>query len=184
MLLGEGAEELLEKLGWLSKSQELLVSTRYQQLRNNIGWFKSSSVLLKGKAMLVALPFEVVHRVVWPKGSTSWRLRVEKRAALSRRVRKDFSKRARACYGLAKASKAGRKLLGRLACYCYICETKAPCKEWSGIAKGHCHASDHDPKWNLLKIKRGLERLLAQVRRQASNVAAIRRHASDVAANS
>ncbi|KAK9665125.1 hypothetical protein RND81_14G092000 [Saponaria officinalis] len=36
-------------------------------------------------------------------------------------------------------------------CYCYICETTAPCKEWSKGVK-HCDAtSDGDKFWKLMK---------------------------------
>ncbi|KZV45260.1 hypothetical protein F511_10037 [Dorcoceras hygrometricum] len=34
-------------------------------------------------------------------------------------------------------------------CYCYVCDSSAPCKMWSG-SSGHCHAFDNEA-WNHLR---------------------------------
>ncbi|CAM8947546.1 unnamed protein product [Rhodiola kirilowii] len=34
-------------------------------------------------------------------------------------------------------------------CYCYVCDTAAPCKLWKLPVPGHCNASDHTSDWNL-----------------------------------
>ncbi|CAM8928579.1 unnamed protein product [Rhodiola kirilowii] len=34
-------------------------------------------------------------------------------------------------------------------CYCYVCDTAAPCKFWRLPVPGHCYASDHTADWKL-----------------------------------
>ncbi|XP_010268203.1 PREDICTED: uncharacterized protein LOC104605228 [Nelumbo nucifera] len=40
-------------------------------------------------------------------------------------------------------------------CYCYVCDTIAPCISWiRGAQQGHCHATEHDFIWkNLREMK-------------------------------
>ncbi|XP_068651458.1 RPM1 interacting protein 13-like [Aristolochia californica] len=41
-------------------------------------------------------------------------------------------------------------------CYCYVCDIKAPCKDWKGSEPEHCHASENDREWkNLRREARG-----------------------------
>ncbi|XP_030512743.1 uncharacterized protein LOC115726822 isoform X1 [Rhodamnia argentea] len=40
-------------------------------------------------------------------------------------------------------------------CYCYVCDSAAPCKNWS--SKGHCDATEHDKKWKSMRGKRSKE---------------------------
>lgn len=39
-----------------------------------------------------------------------------------------------------------------LQCYCYVCDTLAPCIYWKGIKLAHCNASDSDPLWTNQRI--------------------------------
>ncbi|KAL9675092.1 hypothetical protein QQ045_003292 [Rhodiola kirilowii] len=43
-------------------------------------------------------------------------------------------------------------------CYCYVCDTTAPCKNWLHPGPGHCHASDRIIEW---KRRRELSKLSA-----------------------
>jgi len=38
-------------------------------------------------------------------------------------------------------------------CHCYVCDAPAPCKYWgnSMSANDHCHATDKEPKWKLMR---------------------------------
>ncbi|XP_077242944.1 RPM1 interacting protein 13-like [Tasmannia lanceolata] len=36
-------------------------------------------------------------------------------------------------------------------CYCYVCDTAAPCIDWKKFPIEHCHATDKDPKWKQLR---------------------------------
>ncbi|ONK72196.1 uncharacterized protein A4U43_C04F16770 [Asparagus officinalis] len=36
-------------------------------------------------------------------------------------------------------------------CYCYVCDTPAPCKTWKGSLLSHCHASDKQLMWKDLR---------------------------------
>ncbi|KAG8661840.1 uncharacterized protein LOC110630272 [Manihot esculenta] len=38
-------------------------------------------------------------------------------------------------------------------CYCYVCDSVAPCKYWEDPKSAHCHASEHIDAW---KLKRSL----------------------------
>ncbi|KAI6672513.1 hypothetical protein NL676_000419 [Syzygium grande] len=37
-------------------------------------------------------------------------------------------------------------------CYCYVCDSAAPCKKWSN--KGHCDATEHDQRWKSKRQKK------------------------------
>ncbi|KAG9450699.1 hypothetical protein H6P81_010664 [Aristolochia fimbriata] len=36
-------------------------------------------------------------------------------------------------------------------CYCYVCDSKAPCQNWKGSEPEHCRASDKEWKWRSLR---------------------------------
>ncbi|KAK3157216.1 hypothetical protein QOZ80_2AG0117750 [Eleusine coracana subsp. coracana] len=38
-------------------------------------------------------------------------------------------------------------------CFCYVCDIAAPCASWKGTG-GHCHASDKDKKWKVMRFVR------------------------------
>ncbi|OVA01240.1 hypothetical protein BVC80_1653g3 [Macleaya cordata] len=38
-----------------------------------------------------------------------------------------------------------------LQCYCYVCDSTAPCEFWLSTVLEHCHATEHDPKWQSLR---------------------------------
>ncbi|KAF8412809.1 hypothetical protein HHK36_000780 [Tetracentron sinense] len=38
-------------------------------------------------------------------------------------------------------------------CYCYVCDSIAPCKSWRGYETGHCHATEHDYRWKSQRKK-------------------------------
>jgi len=40
-----------------------------------------------------------------------------------------------------------------MQCHCYVCDAPAPCKYWgnSMSANDHCHATDKEPKWKLMR---------------------------------
>ncbi|XP_075647797.1 RPM1 interacting protein 13-like [Castanea sativa] len=40
-------------------------------------------------------------------------------------------------------------------CYCYVCDSAAPCKYWTELEPAHCHASEHVEYW---KFQRNLRR--------------------------
>ncbi|KAJ4835649.1 hypothetical protein Tsubulata_015326 [Turnera subulata] len=39
-------------------------------------------------------------------------------------------------------------------CYCYVCDTAAPCKYWENGKSGHCNASGDKAEWKLLRQSR------------------------------
>lgn len=39
-------------------------------------------------------------------------------------------------------------------CYCYVCDTPAPCTRWKGFLHSHCHASDRLSMWKDLRSSR------------------------------
>ncbi|GJN20186.1 hypothetical protein PR202_gb07530 [Eleusine coracana subsp. coracana] len=38
-------------------------------------------------------------------------------------------------------------------CFCYVCDIAAPCASWKGTG-GHCHASDKDNNWKVMRFVR------------------------------
>ncbi|PIA58569.1 hypothetical protein AQUCO_00500476v1 [Aquilegia coerulea] len=36
-------------------------------------------------------------------------------------------------------------------CYCYVCDSAAPCEFWTAISGGHCHATEKDRGWNAMR---------------------------------
>ncbi|KAF8672718.1 hypothetical protein HU200_049414 [Digitaria exilis] len=40
-----------------------------------------------------------------------------------------------------------------IMCHCFVCDAPAPCKYWgnSASANDHCHATDKEPKWKLMR---------------------------------
>lgn len=38
-------------------------------------------------------------------------------------------------------------------CYCYVCDSSAPCEWWTTPGTGHCHATEHDENWKLKRMK-------------------------------
>lgn len=41
--------------------------------------------------------------------------------------------------------------LSMMQCYCYVCETPAPCTHWMGSLHSHCDASDRQTMWKDLR---------------------------------
>ncbi|XP_065853464.1 RPM1 interacting protein 13-like [Euphorbia lathyris] len=39
-------------------------------------------------------------------------------------------------------------------CYCYVCDSAAPCKYWNDPKSAHCDASDHTDSWKSLRNSR------------------------------
>ncbi|XP_030933086.1 uncharacterized protein LOC115958947 isoform X2 [Quercus lobata] len=47
-------------------------------------------------------------------------------------------------------------------CYCYVCDSAAPCKYWTEPEPAHCHASEHVEYWEFQKnLRRGNPPLMA-----------------------
>ncbi|XP_059599421.1 RPM1 interacting protein 13 [Vitis vinifera] len=42
-------------------------------------------------------------------------------------------------------------------CYCYVCDSAAPCKYWTAPQPGHCHATEQDAHWKLQRKCRMIE---------------------------
>ncbi|KAJ4952759.1 hypothetical protein NE237_029591 [Protea cynaroides] len=38
-------------------------------------------------------------------------------------------------------------------CYCYVCDSIAPCKSWKKPEGRHCDATEHDESWKILRIE-------------------------------
>ncbi|XP_042474995.1 uncharacterized protein LOC122057066 isoform X2 [Macadamia integrifolia] len=36
-------------------------------------------------------------------------------------------------------------------CFCYVCDTIAPCKSWKKPGGGHCDATEHEELWKYLR---------------------------------
>ncbi|KAF5182862.1 28 kDa ribonucleoprotein [Thalictrum thalictroides] len=36
-------------------------------------------------------------------------------------------------------------------CYCYVCDSAAPCEFWTQTSGGHCHATGNDRGWNAMR---------------------------------
>ncbi|PON71949.1 hypothetical protein PanWU01x14_067910 [Parasponia andersonii] len=36
-------------------------------------------------------------------------------------------------------------------CYCYVCDSPAPCSSWTEPKPAHCHASEQDGNWKFLR---------------------------------